>query len=140
MTGEMLKGHLDLLLLSAVAAGPAHGYAIIERLRERGMIQPGGAEFVATEAGVGALGAGFSPLPTGAALREHWMGRLPEGERRVLEHLVSAYPDPVERSELDDATGYKRSSRDTYLQRLASRRLVVTEPGSRLRASGMLFD
>jgi transcriptional regulator len=35
MTGEALKGHLDLLLLGAVQAGPAHGYAIIERLRER---------------------------------------------------------------------------------------------------------
>ena len=29
------RGHLDLLLLSVVSAGPAHGYAIIETLRER---------------------------------------------------------------------------------------------------------
>ena len=28
------RGHLDLLLLSVVSAGPAHGYAIIETLRE----------------------------------------------------------------------------------------------------------
>jgi PadR family transcriptional regulator, regulatory protein PadR len=35
MPGEMLKGHLDLLLLSVVAQGPAHGYAVIERLGER---------------------------------------------------------------------------------------------------------
>ena len=33
MTGEALKGHLDLLLLSILAEGPAHGYAIIEALR-----------------------------------------------------------------------------------------------------------
>jgi DNA-binding PadR family transcriptional regulator len=33
--GEALKGHLDLLLLSAVRTGPGHGYAIIETLRER---------------------------------------------------------------------------------------------------------
>jgi PadR family transcriptional regulator PadR len=32
---EMLKGHLDALLLSVVAEGEAHGYALIERLRER---------------------------------------------------------------------------------------------------------
>ncbi len=31
----MLKGHLDLLLLSVVAQGPAHGYALIERLAQR---------------------------------------------------------------------------------------------------------
>ena len=32
---ERLKGHLDLLLLSVLAAGPAHGYAIITALRSR---------------------------------------------------------------------------------------------------------
>ena len=35
MIGEALKGHLDLLLLAVLENGPAHGYAIIERLRER---------------------------------------------------------------------------------------------------------
>jgi len=35
MIGEALKGHLDLLLLSILANGPAHGYAIIESLRIR---------------------------------------------------------------------------------------------------------
>src|SRR5438093_67820 len=35
MRAEHLKGHLDTLLLAVVAEGPAHGYAIIERLRER---------------------------------------------------------------------------------------------------------
>jgi DNA-binding PadR family transcriptional regulator len=34
MNAERLKGNLDLLLLSVVAAGPAHGYAVIERLRQ----------------------------------------------------------------------------------------------------------
>ena len=35
MERERLKGNLDLLLLSVLAAGPAHGYAIITVLRER---------------------------------------------------------------------------------------------------------
>ena len=35
MTNEALKGHLDLLLLAILADGPAHGYAIIESLRQR---------------------------------------------------------------------------------------------------------
>ncbi len=35
MNQELLKGHLDLLLLAIVAEQPAHGYAIIARLRER---------------------------------------------------------------------------------------------------------
>ena len=35
MKAEALKGHLDLLLLAALAGRPAHGYALVERLRER---------------------------------------------------------------------------------------------------------
>ena len=29
------RGHLDLLLLAALESGPAHGYAVIERIRHR---------------------------------------------------------------------------------------------------------
>jgi PadR family transcriptional regulator, regulatory protein PadR len=32
---QELKGHLDLLVLSAVAAGPRHGYLIVDWLREQ---------------------------------------------------------------------------------------------------------
>jgi PadR family transcriptional regulator PadR len=35
MNKERLKGHLDVLLLSVLSAGPAHGYAIISSLRAR---------------------------------------------------------------------------------------------------------
>ena len=35
MQGEVLKGHLDLLLLATVGEEPAHGYLVVERLRER---------------------------------------------------------------------------------------------------------
>lgn len=35
MNRERLKGNLDLLLLSVLSAGPAHGYAIIAALRDR---------------------------------------------------------------------------------------------------------
>lgn len=33
MSGEALKGHLDLLLLTLIDSGATHGYAIAERLR-----------------------------------------------------------------------------------------------------------
>ena len=35
MNAEVLKGHLDLLLLAAIEENPTHGYAIAERLRAR---------------------------------------------------------------------------------------------------------
>ena len=36
---DVVRGHLDLLLLAVLEAGPAHGYGLIERLRD----QSGGA-------------------------------------------------------------------------------------------------
>jgi PadR family transcriptional regulator PadR len=35
MEAEMLKGHLDTIMLAALEGGPAHGYAIIEEIRKR---------------------------------------------------------------------------------------------------------
>jgi transcriptional regulator len=35
MRSEVLKGHLDLLLLATLATGPAHGYRIVDKLRDR---------------------------------------------------------------------------------------------------------
>jgi PadR family transcriptional regulator len=35
MEGEMLKGHLDMIVLAALASGSAHGYAVIEEIKRR---------------------------------------------------------------------------------------------------------
>jgi PadR family transcriptional regulator, regulatory protein PadR len=35
MEAEMLKGHLDAIVLAALEGGPAHGYAIIEAIKNR---------------------------------------------------------------------------------------------------------
>ncbi len=35
MKPDLLRGHLDLLVLEVLARGPGHGYAIISELRDR---------------------------------------------------------------------------------------------------------
>jgi PadR family transcriptional regulator PadR len=35
MEGEMLKGHLDMIVLAALSSDPAHGYAVIQEIRRR---------------------------------------------------------------------------------------------------------
>jgi transcriptional regulator len=35
MEGEMLKGHLDMIVLAALSPRPAHGYAVIEEIKRR---------------------------------------------------------------------------------------------------------
>lgn len=113
--------------------------AYVQRLKEKGFVEVNANGVFSTADGLSALGE-FEPLPTGDALREYWMNRLPEGERRVLDVLVESYPDPVERSKIDEVTGYQRSSRDAYLQRMKAKRLVEITGAGHVRASHELFS
>jgi len=113
--------------------------AYIARLREKGFVQINGERIEPTEQGFAALGRDFEPLPTGDALRNFWMGRLPDGERKTLEILVEGYPNAIAREVIDQRTGYKRSSRDAYLGRLRARRLVEFTGRGEVKASEGLF-
>ena len=110
----------------------------LQKLRAAGYVDSSGDRIVATESGLAMLGGDFEPLPTGANLRAYWLGRLPEGERKVLAIILDAYPQSVAREAIDDQTGYKRSSRDTYLQKLRARELIIAGRHE-VQASGMLF-
>jgi chromosome segregation and condensation protein ScpB len=76
---------------------------------------------------------------TGRALQTYWLHRLPEGERKTLQVAISAYPSSVDRADIDKETGYKRSSRDAYVQRLRTRRLITITGRGEVRASDNLF-
>jgi HD-GYP domain-containing protein (c-di-GMP phosphodiesterase class II) len=107
----------------------------IQRLRTAELVALVGDTLMVTS-----VGTDYAPLPTGAALREHWLAKLPEGERKILELLCAAHPYGVSRDQLSEKTGYARSSRDTYLQRLRARKLVVTEGRGTVLASEALFS
>ena len=110
----------------------------LQRLQARGFVEIG-PSITATAEGVAALGPEFRPLPTGSELRDHWLQHLPEGERKIFEVLIQMYPNTVAREALEESTGYKRSSRDTYIQRLRSRQLVEVSRNGELSASEELF-
>lgn len=111
--------------------------AYIARVAARGYVTTGDKIRV-TDEGVAAM-PDAEPLPTGDALQEFWRARLPEGERKILDVLLDAYPDPVSRDSLDEPTGYKRSSRDAYLARLAAKELVNDAGRGMVQASETLF-
>lgn len=113
--------------------------AYIQRLRERGYADIAGERVTATDAGIAALGSDYEPLPTGEALRDHVLPRLPDGERRVLELLIEQYPEQVEREHIDEATGFQRSTRDAYLMRLKARELVEVCGRGAVKAADELF-
>ena len=60
----------------------------------------------------------------------------PEGS--WLDHALASIPSDAPRDVISERTGYLRSSRDTYLQRMNAKRLIETESGQ-VRASGQLF-
>lgn len=113
--------------------------AYLQRLVAAGLYEASGDFLFATKRGFEVLGPSFEPLPTGPALREHWLRELPEGERKILEVAIHHYPNPVARDDIGAATLYKRSTRDAYLQRLNNRKLVLDHGSGMVRASETLF-
>lgn len=92
-----------------------------------------------TPAGLEALGRDYKALPTGRALFEWWRNRLPDGELKLLRYLVeNAAGAEVDKQTLQAAVGYRQSSTNEYIGRLARRRLIVKGSGT-IKASESLF-
>jgi len=64
----------------------------------------------ATPEGVDALGGEWEPLPSGAALVEHWMSKLGKAERTILRVLLDVWPGELARDEVAERSGYSPTS------------------------------
>ena len=74
-------------------------------LRTAGLIEKGDP-IRATDAGIAALGGDWSALPAGQALLDHWVAQLPKAEGLILREVVAAYPNPIHKAEVAQATDY----------------------------------
>jgi PadR family transcriptional regulator PadR len=79
MNPEMLKGHLDTILLSALRTAPAHGYGLIEVLRERS-----GGHFDLPE---GTVYPALHRLELAGMIESSW-GQSPQGRKRRVYSLT----------------------------------------------------
>ena len=115
--------------------------AYIQRLQQRGLVEVGtsGRLWLTVEGGKLLDRLALPPLPRGLALRDQLARTLPAGEVAVLVALFDAYPGSLSREEISEATNYKRSTRDAYIQRLAVRELIDVRGGD-IRASDDLFS
>lgn len=152
--GTALRGG-ELACLTAIAQHPngvtreqlsvLTGYTrssrntFLQRLAAAGYIEYRNDRIDATPEGVAALGSDFEPLPTGLGLQRFWLEKLTGGERAIFEVLVNAYPKVIDRETISETTGYTRSSRNTFLQRLGARELVENQGGG-VKASKELFE
>jgi PadR family transcriptional regulator PadR len=80
MNGDALRGHLELLLLAALADADGHGYALIERLRARSE--------GALELGEGSVYPALHRLEAGGFVRSAWARG--EGRRRKRVYSLTA--------------------------------------------------
>jgi len=95
---ERLKGHLDLLLLSVLARGPAHGYAVIADLRAAS-----GGAFDLRE---GTVYPALHRLERSDLLRSSWgrAGDSEHGRRRKVYALTAA----GEAALVTESSGWRR--------------------------------
>ncbi len=111
----------------------------VQQLTERRFTVPMGQKICATEEGIAELGHDYQPLPTGRELLRHWLEKLPEGERRILDLLSCHHPQAVSRDEIGEATNYKRSTRNRYVQQLVARELAENVGSDQVKAKDLLF-
>jgi PadR family transcriptional regulator, regulatory protein PadR len=79
MNAEMLKGHLDNILLAALRGRAAHGYGLIEDLRQRS-----GGHFDLPE---GTVYPALHRLELAGLIESSW-GHSPEGRKRRIYALT----------------------------------------------------
>ncbi len=76
---DLLRSHVDLLILAALQSGPAHGYAIIEDIRERSQ-----GDFTLPE---GTIYPALHALETRGLLASEWQDV--DGRRRRVYRLTA---------------------------------------------------
>lgn len=153
-TGTLSKA--ERLVLTALVQYPAgrtknqvallSGYAVtgggfnnaLSALRSKGLMTGSGDRLQITPAGTAELGP-YTPLPTGAALLQHWYGQLGKAERATLEALAAVWPRALSKEEAASRTGYEASGGgfNNALSRL--RTLELISGRGELKASDDLF-
>lgn len=129
----------QIALLAGYASNGGGFNNAISALRSAGFITGSGAAITVTPAGLDALGP-FAPLPTGEALRQHWLGQLGRAPRLILTALCQAWPATLNKTDIGVATSYQPDGGgfNNAISRLRTLELI-TGPGTALRASDDLF-
>lgn len=113
--------------------------AYLQRLQQWGLVTTHGERVLVNERGIKTLGTNYTPMPTGKDLRIRLLTELPTGEAAILRVLMDNYPNSITRDQITELTGYMRSTRNVYLQRMSAREIIETS-GQEVRASVELFE
>jgi Helicase HerA, central domain len=135
--GGRTKNQVAILTAYAVNGGGFNN--AISALRTAGYLTGSGDRLDITDSGLEALG-GFDPLPTGAALLDHWLGQLGKAEREALRVVADAWPDALTKEDIASQAGYAADGGgfNNALSRL--RTLELVSGRGEIKASDELFE
>lgn len=132
---EILRAAVALGETSRVHLSLHTGYkrstrdAYLQRLVARGLVSVADDRVTALPAGIGVAGPVERP-PERPELLAWWRARLPAGEAVLLGLIAGGTRT---RDALTEASGFKQSTRNAYLQRLAARELILVDPDDTIR-------
>ena len=116
----------------------------LSALRTRGLIEGGASSVTITPAGRAALGP-LQELPSGAELVEHWQQELGANgcPAAVLGAAFRAYPQAIDKADIEQATGYSATSSTVRnaLSTLRTRELIEdAEQSGYVRCASLFFE
>lgn len=127
----------------AILTGYAHNGGgfnnYIGSLRSKGFIDGDSIGIHITEAGIRALGQ-WTPLPTGKALFDHWMGQLGKAEREILRAVYEEYPEARPKDYVAMKAGYQPNGGGFNNAMSRLRTLELIEGRAKVKASATLFE
>lgn len=136
---EGLSGR-KLSILADVKRGGSTWRAAMAALRRDQHVDDNGEYFKLTAAGVQALGA-YQPLPTGAALREHWRSKMGNATRlAVFDAIVTAHPKSISQDDVAQQACVELGGSTWRAHMAYLRGLELVSGRDQLRASDELFD
>ncbi len=130
----------QVAILSGYSAKSGGFFGSLAKLRRYELIVGSAGDIRITDTGLAALGP-YDPLPTGRALIDYWIAKLPRAEGVILRALIEAGPDGLSQEDLGARTGYSTTS-GGFFGALAKLRALQLIGGGRggLRAAQELLD
>jgi hypothetical protein len=128
-----------LAILADVKRGGSTWRGALAAMRKERHLVDNGEHFMLNAAGVAWLGK-YEPLPTGAALREHWRSKMGAATRlAVFDAILAAYPKAISPATVAQRAGVELGG-STWRGHLAFMRgLELVTGRDELRASDELF-
>jgi len=126
----------QLAVLSRSSPRSSSYQAALAELKRKGLVEEAAGAFRLTDAGLAA--ASVEPRE-GLDVLEAWRAALPRQERALLDALVAAYPDALDRSELAERSGYSQTS-SSFQGAISSlsRNALIDVKGQAFRVSAVL--